>query len=110
MHTSQSSEKYAVVVVHGVGSTHAGDMLRQFVGDLGGPIDDVVFGEDRFKHAVLNDHEHISHAYEVFWADLKPQIHGPLSLVSFFFKLILALAQIGAEGWQGADTGANLPS
>jgi hypothetical protein len=110
MDAFQRSNKHAVVVVHGVGSTQAGEMLRQFVGDLGGPIDDTMFGEETFKHAMLNDHDHISEAYEVFWADLKPQIHGPLSLVAFFFKVNLALSQIGAEGWRGADTGANSPS
>jgi hypothetical protein len=110
MNALQRPAKHAVVVVHGVGSIRAGEMLRQFVGDLAGPIDDAIFGGDTFKHAALNDHDHISDAYEVFWADLKPQIHGPLSLVGFFFKLILALAQIGAEGWRRADTGANAPS
>jgi hypothetical protein len=106
----QPSGKHAVVVVHGVGSTQAGEMLRQFVGDLGGPIGDEVFDGQTYKHALLNHHDHISDAYEVFWADLKPQIHGPLSLIGFFYKLILALAEIGAEGWEGADTGANAPS
>ena len=47
--------------------------------------------------------------YEVFWADLKPDIRG-LGLVAFLFKLILALSQLGAEGWRDADTGANVPS
>lgn len=110
MDALQPSAKYAVVVVHGVGATRAGEMLRQFVGDLGGPIGDIAFGGDTFKHATLNDHDYISDAYELYWADLKPQIRGPLSLAGFFFKMILALAQIGAEGRRGADTGANRPS
>ena len=101
--------KHAIVLVHGVGATRAGEMLRQFVGDLGGPIDNVMFDGDSFERVRLNDHEHISEAYEVFWADLKPDIRG-LGLVAFLFKLILALSQLGAEGWRDADTGANLPS
>src|SRR5215471_500478 len=97
------TRKCAIVLAHGVGATQAGDMLRQFVGDLAGPMTPRQIGEVRCEHVTLADHDYISDVYEFFWADLKPQIRGPLGLIAFFFKLILALAQIGTEGWPDTE-------
>ena len=42
----EPTRKHAIVVVHGVGTMRAGETLRRFVGDLGGPIDNVMFDGD----------------------------------------------------------------
>lgn len=98
------------MVVHGVGASEPGAMLRQLCGDLAGVITTRRIASESYPELTQPADARFQAAYEVYWGSLKPGGDSPLARVLRPLHVILALSRIGGAGWGQGRRGADAPS
>lgn len=108
------SKETVLVVVHGVGATTPGKMLRDLCGALAGPTQWELIpnlkdptaepGKDalqqyNYPKLTPSDGRLYTAAYELYWADLKPGGDTLGARLVRPLHVLLALSQIGGKGW-----------
>jgi hypothetical protein len=96
-----------LVVVHGVGAIEPSNMVRELCGELAGPVTIERIGGHDYPKLTPSDERQYKSAYELYWADLKPRGNGRLARLGRPLHVMLALSQIGAEGWGDGKLGIN---
>ena len=99
----------ALVIMHGVGASKPGVMLRQIAGDLAGPVDTVDIDGFAVPFLRARQHDQIIAIYECYYADLKPGATERLGWLVYPIRILLVLSQLGARGWVGDHGGAGAP-
>jgi hypothetical protein len=104
-----STRPSALVLVHGVGAVERGDMLRGVFGEWAGEIDDVTIGGEPYAR-LKAPAQAADELFEVYWADTKPGGESAAARLARPLHVLLALSQIGGQGWEAPGTGAHSPS
>ncbi len=97
-----------LVAIHGVGSPTAGDLARDIVAGLALDHDFTVregtieAGGEEHPRLRLEGHPTVRDVIEVNWSDIEAPPRGPLSLMLYLFRLVIAMTQMGATGWRCA--------
>ena len=107
---AEAPRPIAIVVVHGVGASAPGAMLRQLCGDLAGAMTTRQIGAESYPELKPLAEVRFQVAYEVYWAGLKPGGDAPLARVLRPLHVLLALSRIGGAGWGEGRRGVDAPS
>jgi hypothetical protein len=102
---TSDSKKLVLVLVHGVGATEPGNMVRELCGELAGPDTKEEFSSYKYIKLDPPGEARYEHAYELHWADLKPNGNGFWARLRRPLHVMLGLSQIGAEGWGDTKSG-----
>ncbi len=107
---AEASRPIAVVVVHGVGASAPGAMLRDLCGELAGEMTTRRVDAESYPELKAPADARFQAAYEVYWAGLKPGGDAPFARILRPLHVLLALSRIGGAGWGEGRRGVDAPS
>jgi hypothetical protein len=105
-----------VVGIHGVGCPPLGSKLEEMVSGVRCDFEDrrggdLSIGGCRYPYAELGKSSTPRVTlWEVNWSDLEPAPEGRFKLFAYFVRIIAAIVQLAATGWQPDRPGATGPS